>query len=246
LSFSNYSQCNLVVVNTGHTVEARFNNGFYTEGGPPFHSQEFHFHAAEEQIRDNGENATLHIVHSQIPSGATGKIAISIIGFLIKIGSHNHILQPFFDAFAQIQNPGDQTVVQFQGFGDIFDEITGTNTDGYWNFQGSLTTPPCSEPIDWNIMKEELFISIDQFNSLQNMLRKITNSTTNRTNERSIQRHLYNVSFRPGGPTPSRPWALVLGLTALLVVTILIPTIYWFRTGSKPVAYQNIQEQPTN
>ena len=37
----------------------------------------------------------------------------------------------------------------------------------YYYYQGSLTTPPCSEGVRWLIMKEPIAMSIDQIAALK-------------------------------------------------------------------------------
>ena len=38
---------------------------------------------------------------------------------------------------------------------------------GYFRYDGSLTTPPCSEPVEWYVMRETKTISAEQVDGLQ-------------------------------------------------------------------------------
>ena len=36
------------------------------------------------------------------------------------------------------------------------------NTDAYYHYQGSLTTPPCSEIVNWYVLKDPIKVSDEQ------------------------------------------------------------------------------------
>jgi carbonic anhydrase len=43
----------------------------------------------------------------------------------------------------------EETIAKFIPFGKLLDNI---NTNNRWIYKGSLTTPPCSKSIYWNVM----------------------------------------------------------------------------------------------
>ncbi len=42
---------------------------------------------------------------------------------------------------------------------------------GYYNFEGSLTTPPCSEGVNWMVLKSPIELSRAQIQSFQRMIK---------------------------------------------------------------------------
>ena len=43
-------------------------------------------------------------------------------------------------------------------------------SSGYWHWTGSLTTPPCTEGVDWNLMKGRLPVCQRQVDQLKSAL----------------------------------------------------------------------------
>ncbi|BDQ28304.1 hypothetical protein ASB7_01410 [Helicobacter ailurogastricus] len=49
------------------------------------------------------------------------------------------------------------------------------DTIHYYHFNGSLTTPPCSEGVTWFIIEETLSISKEQFDEMQQIMHHQSN-----------------------------------------------------------------------
>jgi len=89
----------------------------------------------------------------------------------------------------------------------------------YWNFAGSLTTPPCTESLDWTILATPWYISQNQLDTLNSVLVSDTNSTTPGTsNYRKVQRNITSVSYRPGSYASAFSASLVLVLSAIFAL----------------------------
>lgn len=52
------------------------------------------------------------------------------------------------------------SVVEFNRFDPAC--LLPTNTDNYWTYHGSLTTPPLTESVTWIIMRQHIEVSHDQ------------------------------------------------------------------------------------
>ena len=147
-----YGPTGVTVENTGHTIQVNPQPGHGIGIGTiHYELQQFHFHHGSEHLVDGRRfPLELHLVHRS-ESGA-----IAVIGVLFGPGSSHHALEP---VWAQLDvQPGDPRVVA-----DAFDLrtlIPARHTT--WRYRGSLTTPPCSEGVDWVILSIPLSMSAEQ------------------------------------------------------------------------------------
>lgn len=154
----------LDVVNTGSpdefaTVRANVpgGGGFITLDGAAYNLLQFHFHTeAEHEINGHRAEMELHLVHQD----ANGHLLV--IGQLIEPGAFN----PLYDAIlsALPPSPGDSHTVP--GF-----NLAGMAPGSVESFRydGSLTTPPFTEGVQWIVLAEALHFSpaqIDAFRAL--------------------------------------------------------------------------------
>jgi carbonic anhydrase len=86
----------------------------------------------------------LHFVHAD----AAGTLAV--VGVLLEVGEAN----PSYDVLWDAQTPGgESTVADF----DLTTLLPG-NLRRY-RYAGSLTTPPCTEGVNWNVVAEPASLS---------------------------------------------------------------------------------------
>jgi Eukaryotic-type carbonic anhydrase len=62
----------------------------------------------------------------------------------------------------------NRTAVSADSVFEIYDLIPEGST--YYNYDGGLTTPPCSEVVEWNVADKPLSISIAQYNDLSSLI----------------------------------------------------------------------------
>jgi carbonic anhydrase len=146
--------------NTGHTIQISLSDGG-TVSAPSgdYTIQQFHFHTPSEE-RIDGSNFPLvaHLVHQD----AQGRLAV--LGVLFRQGSENAALNGIFAALPDrkgkvaLSNPFDPSALLPASM-------------GYYAFKGSLTTPPCSEGIDWYVLKTPLEASAAQIEAFQTILK---------------------------------------------------------------------------
>jgi carbonic anhydrase len=123
------------------------------EAGVTYTLRQFHFHAPSEHTVD-GQSFPLemHFVHMD----GGGKPAL-VVGVLVKEGRSNAA----FDAlFARLpQNSGEK----IEPAGGKVEAAKILPADrSHFVYDGSLTTPPCSEGIRWRVMRQPIEMSAAQ------------------------------------------------------------------------------------
>lgn len=146
-----YNPSQVKMINNGHTIQINFTEGNYvTIDDVNYQLLQFHFHAPSEEGIDNKRFPMVaHFVHKN----SEGNLAV--IALLFRLGEENPFLKNVFANMPQHE-------------GETF-EIPKLNVDlmlprdqKYFSFMGSLTTPPCSEGVKWQVLKNPVEISPKQ------------------------------------------------------------------------------------
>jgi carbonic anhydrase len=148
------------IVNNGHTIQVdAASGGTLTAGDANYDLLQFHFHAPSEHLVD-GQNFPMeaHFVHKNAATGGLG-----VLGVFLREGERN----PAFAAIigAMPKEHGAKAVVPEAI--DVSALLPKSRT--YWSYEGSLTTPPCSETVDWRVFVEPVEVAkadIDSFTAL--------------------------------------------------------------------------------
>jgi carbonic anhydrase len=147
------------LVNNGHTATMSVEPGsFLRVEGEVFELLQFHIHVPSEHWVD-GEQFMLevHFVHKN----ARGQLAV--VAVLYNEGEDPVKLAQFISL---VPREIDQPVPFRVQIGEL--EISKVDK-AYYRYNGSLTTPPCSEGVRWYVLKEILTVSKkrrDIFNQL--------------------------------------------------------------------------------
>ncbi len=142
------------IVNTGHTIQVNFDAGshiVYNE--VRYDLLQFHFHAPSEHTID-GEAAPLevHFVHQDANSDN-----LAVVGILLTEGDAvNKAYAAVFDHL-----PADVGVAEITGAPVSLADLLPPSR-GYFTYQGSLTTPPCSEVVRWLLLDTPVALSAGQ------------------------------------------------------------------------------------
>lgn len=143
-------------MNNGHTIQVNYAPGS-TLGvdGRTFELKQFHFHSPSENKID-GKQFPLegHLVHAD----KDGNLAV--LSILFELGAPNPLLGKAWPAMPA--KVGDKASLPA---GINVASMLPKNMD-YYRFNGSLTTPPCSEGVWWLVAKKPARISqaqVDQF-----------------------------------------------------------------------------------
>ena len=111
---------------------------------------QFHFHAGSEHtMHGTRYPLEVHLVHAS----DDGRLAV--IGILFQQGRENQALADLISALPGTVGGYDPDMTF-----DLNDLLPG-GWDVY-RYEGSLTTPPCSEIVDWTVFEKPLTASADQ------------------------------------------------------------------------------------
>lgn len=148
-------------VNNGHTLQftPTGTNAVLTIGQDAFTFAQFHFHSPAEHTLDRrAYPAELHFVHRN------GAGQLAVLGVFIEEGAENPALAALLAArpVGQGESHGGQLSV---------DLTTLLPPDrAYFAYAGSLTTPPCTEGVRWNVLRTPLQASAAQIAALREAL----------------------------------------------------------------------------
>ncbi|WP_336986604.1 carbonic anhydrase family protein [Altererythrobacter aquiaggeris] len=124
-------------------------------GDKAFALIQVHFHTPAEHAIDGKRHPLVgHFVH------ATEAGELGVLGIMFEEGEANPALQTIIDASAA----GDGTDVSFDINDMLPDDIS------VFRYMGSLTTPPCSEGVNWHVSKGTMTASGAQIAALYNLL----------------------------------------------------------------------------
>ncbi|MEE9437756.1 MAG: carbonic anhydrase family protein [Saprospiraceae bacterium] len=141
-------------LNNGHTIQADIleKNELLVDD-VPYNFKQFHFHApSEHQLNGQYYPMEMHLVH------ATKDAKLVVIGVLIKEGKENKIFSSIWNNVPQHVN---EHVLPSKKI-DLLHLLPNNHT--YVHYSGSLTTPPCSEGVEWFVMENTIEMSKEQIN----------------------------------------------------------------------------------
>jgi len=150
----------LSVTNNGHTIQADVEKGSSIEvDGQPFELVQFHFHTPSEHTL-NGKPFALetHFVHKS----AKGELAV--VGVLHTIGQDNSPLIPILGAIPK--KVDDKKPLPKTDLSALL-----PRERAMFRYAGSLTTPPCSEGVRWQVMQSPTSVSEAQVRVFQELFK---------------------------------------------------------------------------
>ncbi len=173
-----YKSSPLVVVNNGHTIQVNYEKGStVTINGEKYALLQFHFHTpSEHEINDKAAAMELHLVHRN----EAGKLAV--LGVMLNKGKANALIE---EVWQNIPATGKTNAVSDR-------LINAANllpkSMAYYSYDGSLTTPPCSEGVKWNVFVEPMTISEEQIAAFEKIY-QVDARPIQSANGRTVQLH---------------------------------------------------------
>ena len=152
-----YKAGTLRLINNGHTVQVNVPPGSVLKvGGESYDLVQFHFHRpSEEKIDGKPMAMVMHLVHKS----ASGKLAV--VGVLLRESAvQNRALWSLWQHMPAKEGP--EVVVESVSLNPanlLPDSL------GYYSYDGSLTTPPCTEGVKFFILKTPIGIQREMVDS---------------------------------------------------------------------------------
>jgi carbonic anhydrase len=155
-----YSSVNYEMENNGHTIQftPEVKSANLTLDGKQYTLQQFHVHTPSEHTLDNKHfPMELHFVH------ISENGAITVIAVMIEVGKENPQLKSILAHNVKASEKvvlSDMINVQ-----NLFPKDTT-----HFSLKGSLTTPPCTEGVNWIVFKKPLQASRAQLEAMEKMI----------------------------------------------------------------------------
>ena len=158
-----YQPAPLAVIDNGHTIQVNYAPGSWIDlGGSRYELVQFHFHKpSEEKIDGKAHAMVAHLVHKN----AEGKLAV--VAVLLDGGGASATIDAIWKHL-----PAEKEKEAVAAGISVDASALLPQDRGYYTFEGSLTTPPCSEHVTWLVLKSPLRIAdgeIAQFGTIYPM-----------------------------------------------------------------------------
>lgn len=143
-----YQPMMLEVQHNGHTVEVASTSENWIEvGGVRYDLTQFHFHTpGEHTVEGRPFDMEVHLVH-QNEEGT-----LAVVGILVRRGGAHPVLD---DLAAQLPEPGESLAIEKKiAVSELLPEASRI-----FRYEGSLTTPPCSEGVQWFVFETPVEVS---------------------------------------------------------------------------------------
>ncbi len=164
------------ILNNGHAIQINYTPGStISVSGHTFELKQFHFHSpSENTIEGHSYPMEAHFVHAD----KDGNLAV--IAVMFELGEENAELEKAWAHMPELAGEKHSLPSMLDA-----KALLPANLD-YYRFNGSLTTPPCSEGVWWLVMKHFDTASKAQVDKFANILQHPNNRPIQPLNARMI------------------------------------------------------------
>ncbi|XP_071500612.1 carbonic anhydrase 14-like [Diadema setosum] len=170
----------MTLANIGHTVGLLLEGNYTLHGGglpSVYVADQIHFHwgrsdsRGSEHVLDRRKYpAEMHIVHHDVSMSRDRTIhtpgGLAVLAVLMEIGEENKAFDEIVNRLPDVQFKDEATPMsQPISVADLLPR----NTDRFYRYAGSLTTPPCNEVVTWTVFQEPITISRNQLSALRRL-----------------------------------------------------------------------------
>ena len=155
----NYKPTVFSLSNNGHTIQgdpSTLDNSFVVDN-KEYKLEQFHFHTpSEHQFNGKNFDMELHFVHRD----ANNQLAV--LGLMIKEGASNPYLEKAWNVIPTEKTTEDVKLTEPIDLMNLLPQ----DKDSF-RYNGSLTTPPCSEAVKWIVLEEPIEMSKEQIDKFR-------------------------------------------------------------------------------
>jgi carbonic anhydrase len=145
-------------INNGHTIQINYDDGdTLTLGEIPYELAQYHFHSpGEHTLAGRRFPMEMHMVHR------SGSGDLAVVGVLIAEGRHNAAFDPVWANLPKVR--GVET--HYEHITVDVDALLPAVHRSY-RYDGSLTTPPCTEGVKWIVLSTAIELDRGQIESFR-------------------------------------------------------------------------------
>ncbi|KAF7466813.1 carbonic anhydrase 6 [Marmota monax] len=181
----------LTMINNGHTVQINLppTMRMMAPDGTEYVTKQMHYHWGGGSSEVSGSEHTIdgirhvieiHVVHYNakydsydIAKDASDGLAVLAAFVEVNEYAENTYYSTFISHLADIRYPGQRTILR----GLDIQDMLPRDLYHYYTYEGSLTTPPCTENVHWFVLADSVKLSRSQVWKLENSLLNFRNDT---------------------------------------------------------------------
>ncbi|KAF7239984.1 Carbonic anhydrase 9 [Varanus komodoensis] len=173
----------LCLRNNGHTIVLELPESMTVTGGgfpQAYRAAQLHLHWGSEHSRAGSEHTVdghryageIHVVHyssrfASIKEAQGEPGGLAVLAAFLEVGpEENKPYQHILNHLEAVQDKGEETSIA------TFDVATllPSSLDRYFRYNGSLTTPPCYQTVNWTVFNQTIRLSQEQIALLDDSL----------------------------------------------------------------------------
>jgi carbonic anhydrase len=157
-----YKPSPLRIIDNGHTIMVTYAPGSSIRvADTQYQLKQFHFHRpSEEKIHGKTYDMVAHLVHAD-PAGR-----LAVVAVLLEQGTESPLVRELWRDIPK--QKGKEVLLETVQI-NVADLLPGDH--GYYTFEGSLTTPPCSEDVTWFVLKQPFHVSAGEIAEFSKLYR---------------------------------------------------------------------------
>jgi len=164
IDYINFNESGLPInlINNGHTIRMDIltcQTLTIVDCAKVYHLVQFHFHTASEHtINKHAYPLEMHLVHK-----LQGASDLLVLGIFFQTNQTDGKLNDFLESFwKHLPGPGRCATSDNKLEVNLSTLACAISGSTFYNYNGSLTTPPLTEGVKWIVAKEPLYCSKEQ------------------------------------------------------------------------------------